>query len=147
MCEEKMTNGSAFPDSGLKVILTLTAVVLAVLGSGLLLVPNVVAALYGAAVSLDGTNAARTAGAAIFALGLLDWLSKRQEAGATTAVGVPVLFVWFLLKSVVAYLGVRNRVFDPFVGGTILFFDVLLAVIYGYYVFSMVLRAPRKQSE
>jgi hypothetical protein len=142
-----MINGSSSANSGLQAMLTLTTVVLAVLGSGLLLVPNVVAALYGAAVSTDGINAARTAGAAIFALGLLAWLSKRQASEKTNAVGVPVLFVWFLLKSVAAYLGVRNRVFNPFVGRTILFFDVLLAVIYGYYVFSMVLRAPKKQAE
>jgi hypothetical protein len=144
--EEYMTNGPASTKSGLSAILTLTALVLTVLGGGLLLVPNLVAALYGAAVSTDGTNAARTAGAAIFALGLLAWLSKRQKPG-TTAVGIPVLFVWFVLKSVVAYLGVRNCVFHPFVGRTILFFDVLLAVIYGYYVFSIVLRAPTREGQ
>ncbi len=96
-----------------------------------LLVLSLLAKWYVWAYLRDGTNAARTAGAAIFALGVLAWLSKRQEAGITTAVGIPVLFVWFVLKSVVACLGVRNPVFNPFVGRTILFFDILFAFVYG----------------
>jgi hypothetical protein len=139
--DESMTAGLPSMRWGLRAILTLTAVVLIVLGSGLILVPTVMARLYGAAVSLDGTNASRTAGAAIFSLGVLAWLSKRQEMGKTSAVGVPVLFVWFVLKSVVACIAVRGALFNPFVGRAILFFDVVLAVIYGYYFLSTALRA------
>jgi hypothetical protein len=130
--------------SGLKAVFTLTAVVLVALGSGLLLVPNGMAALYGAVVSTGGTNSGRIAGAAIIALGLLAWLSRKQELGKAAAVSIPVLFVWFVLKSAVAWLGVRDEVFNPVVGRTILFFDVLLAVIYGYYLWASFRREPRR---
>lgn len=129
-----MRNGQFSRGAGLKAILTITAVVLCVLGGGLLAAPREMATLYGAAVSTEGTNAARTAGAAIFALGVLAWLSRGESQGGISVLGVRVLFVWFVLKSVVAYLAVIYAVFDPFVGKTVLFFDVLLAVIYGYYV-------------
>jgi hypothetical protein len=133
--------------SGLRALLTLTAIVLAVLGGGLLLVPNLMAAFYGVPVTVDGTNAARTAGAAIFALGMLAWFSKRKEVGPTRAVSIPVLFVWFVLKSVVACLAVFNRVFDRSVGVTVLFFDVLLAAAYGYYLLSLFNPPPKCDRE
>ena len=119
---------------GLKVVLIVTAVVLVSLGSGLLFAPKVMASLYGTAISTDGTNASRTAGAAIFALGALAWVSKNQEPRLVNTVAVPILFLWFALKSFVAYLGVINHVFNPLMARTILFFDVLLAAIYGYYI-------------
>jgi hypothetical protein len=118
---------------GLRPILTLTACVLIFLGSGLLFAPGVMAGLYGTTVSVDGTNAARTAGAAVLALGVLAWLSRRPDIGGAGGVGVPVLFLWFALKSYVAYLGVRDGVFHPVAGRTILFFDVALAFVYGFY--------------
>jgi len=117
-------------------ILTLTAAVLLILASGLVMVPNVMGALYGTAVSPSGTSAARTAGAAIFSLCTLAWLSRKQEVGAVRTLAIQVLFVWFVLKSIVAYLAVANGVFNPFVGQAVLFFDVLLTIIYGYYFFS-----------
>jgi hypothetical protein len=132
-----MRIGPFSPGAGLKAVLTVTAVVLFALGGGLLAAPRAMATLYGAAVSAEGTNAARTAGAAIFALGVLAWLSRGESRDGSGALGVRVLFVWFVLKSVVAYLAVIHAVFDPFVGKTVLFSDVLLAVIYGYYLVSL----------
>ena len=85
--------------------------------------PRLMATLYGATVSADGTNAARTAGAAILALGLLAWRTRRHKIETARAIGIPVLFVWFVLKSVVASLGVMHRVFDPMIGATVLFFE------------------------
>jgi len=101
----------------LKAVLTITAVVLGVLGGGLLAAPRGMAVLYGAAVSTGGTNAARTAGAAIFALAMLAWPSRGESQGASNVLGGRVLFVWFVLKSVVAYLAVVSAAFDRSRGG------------------------------
>jgi len=93
------------------------------------------AELYGTAESIDGANAGRTAGAAIFALALLAWMSRRDAKEGRYTAGVTVLFVWFALKSCVAYVAVVDGVFHPIVGKTILFFDALLALTYGKLVF------------
>src|ERR1700730_14363726 len=55
----------------LTVTLTTTAVVLGVLGGGLLATPRLMASLHGAGVSSDGKNSGRTAGAAILGVGVL----------------------------------------------------------------------------
>ena len=47
---------------------------------------------------------------------------------------VPILFVWFLLKSIVAYLGLAAGVFQVSVGKTVFAFDVLLTIAYGYFL-------------
>jgi hypothetical protein len=124
-------------------VLTLTAFVLGVLGGGLAFAPRTMAHLYGTAVSIDGTNAGRTAGAAILALALLAWMSRRDVKEGKHTVGVTVLFVWFALKSVVAYVAVVDGVFHPVVGKMILFLDILLASIYGKLVFEEVLASRR----
>jgi len=111
-------------------LLTLIAVVLVVLGCGLLLAPAGMATLYGAETSAGGDNGSRMAGAAIVALGTLAWLSRRP---AYNALGVNVLFVWFALKSVVAWLAVRDHVFNAAVGWTVLCFDVFLALACGFF--------------
>ena len=115
--------------------------VLGMLGGGLFLVPRSVGALYGASASSNGTNAAQTAGAAIFALGILAWIGQRRGAGAAERIAVPVLFVWFGLKSVVAYVAVEQRLFYPTVGMTILIFDLLLAIVYGYFFSATIVEA------
>jgi hypothetical protein len=120
--------------AGLTIVLTLSAIVLGVLGGGLFAAPGRMAHLYGAAVSADGTNAGRTAGAAIFALAVLAWLSRAHVHDAGSAVGVPVLFVWFALKSLVAYVAVVEGAFNPIIGNMILLFDVLMAIVYGYFL-------------
>jgi len=66
-----MTNGLPVVPWKLKATLTLTAIVLIFLGSGLTFASHLMANLYGTPESLSGTNGARTAGAAIFALGTL----------------------------------------------------------------------------
>lgn len=62
----------------LKLTLLLTAVVLTALGSGLTFASHLMAHLYGTGETLSGTNGARTAGTAIFALGALAWIGTRQ---------------------------------------------------------------------
>jgi hypothetical protein len=113
----------------------LTAIVLTVLGSGLTFASHVLVTLYGTPESLSGTNGARTAGAAIFALGILAWAGTRQEMRVLRAVVIPVLFTWFVLKSVVAYLALTSGVFKAPVGRTVFVFDLVLAVVYGYFLF------------
>ena len=122
---------------GLRVVLTLTAVVLTVLGGGLTFANHWMAELYGATESIAGTNGSRTAGAAILALGLLAWTCRKQELRVVRATVVPVLSVWFVLKSIVAYSAVVANVFRAPVGQIIFAFDVALAVIYCYYFFLM----------
>jgi hypothetical protein len=126
-----MTSQSPTGRAELTAVLTLTAIVLGVLGGGLGFAPRTMAHLYGTAESIDGANASRTAGAAILALAVLAWMSRRDAKEGKHTVGVTVLFVWFVLKSVVAYVAVIDGVFHPIVGKMILFFDVLLALIYG----------------
>ncbi len=118
---------------GLKLILTITAVTLTVLGSGLMFATHRMAVLYGAAESISRTNAARTAGAAILALGILAWLGRNQEVKILRYAVIPVLFVWFLAKTVVAYLAIVNDVFKSGVGKIVFVFDLIFALIYGYY--------------
>jgi hypothetical protein len=117
----------------LKLILTITAVTLTVLGSGLMFATHRMAVLYGAAESISGTNAARTAGAAILALGILAWLGRNQEVMILRYTVIPVLFVWFLAKTVVAYLAMVNDVFKSGVGTIVFVFDLIFTLIYGYY--------------
>jgi len=81
---------------------------------------------------------------AILALGILAWLGRRQEAKALRTIVVPFLFVWFLVKSVVAYWAVANGAFEVTVGITVLVFDVILAAVYAYYFFVMVVTKPEK---
>lgn len=118
---------------GLKLILTITAVTLTVLGSGLMFATHRMGVLYGAAESISGTNAARTAGAAILALGILAWLGRNQEVKILRYAVITVLFVWFLAKTVVAYLAIVNDVFKSGVGTIVFVFDLIFALIYGYY--------------
>jgi hypothetical protein len=118
----------------LKFILTLTAITLTVLGGGLVFATHSMALLYGTAESVSGNNAARTAGAAILALGVLAWLGRSQEIKVLRHVVIPVLFIWFLAKSVVAYLALVNGVFKSGVGTIVFASDLILALIYSYYV-------------
>ena len=130
-----MRNGSPDVSWKLKLALLLTAVVLTGLGSGLTFASHLMAHLYGTEETLSGTNGARTAGAAICALGALAWFGTRQELKVLRAVVIPVLFTWFVLKSVVAYLALMAGVFKAPVGRTVLAFDLVLAVVYGYFLF------------
>jgi hypothetical protein len=124
---------------GLKATLVLTAVVLTVLGAGLTFANHWMAVLYGTAESVSGANASRTAGAAIMALGLLAWIGRRQEHKILRSVVVPTLFAWFCAKSAAAYLAVMDEAFRPAIGMTVFGFDVLLSVVYGYYLFVLIL--------
>jgi hypothetical protein len=130
-----MSNGLPILPGKLKAILVLSAIVLIVLGSGLVFASHWMAMLYGASESASGTNASRTAGAAILALGLLAWTGTRQEISVVRAVVIPVLFTWFMLKSIVAYLALVGGIFKASVGRTVFAFDLLLAIIYGYFLF------------
>jgi hypothetical protein len=141
-----MTNGVPVVPWKLKATLTLTAIVLIFLGSGLTFASHLMANLYGTPESLSGTNGARTAGAAIFALGTLAWAGTRQEMRVLRAVVIPVLFTWFVLKSVMAYLALTAGVFKAPVGRTVFAFDVVLAVAYGYFLFVGYAGAPRVAS-
>jgi hypothetical protein len=129
-----MTNGSPLLPGKLKVILVLSAIVLTVLGGGLVFASHGMARLYGTSESVSGTNTSRAAGAAVFALGLLAWTGTRQQMRVVRAVVIPVLFSWFVLKSIVAYLALAAGVFKPSVGRTVFAFDVLFAIIYGYFL-------------
>ena len=130
-----MTNELPVVAWKLKATLMLTAIVLTVLGSGLMFAPHFMAILYGTPESLSGTNGARTAGAAIIALGCLAWAGTRQKTSVLRATVIPVLFVWFVLKSVVAYLALAAGVFDGLVGRAVLAFDLLLASLFAYFLF------------
>jgi hypothetical protein len=117
----------------LKATLVVSAVVLVVLGSGLTFATHLMAVLYGTPESPSGSNAARTAGAAIIALGALAWIGRKQDMTVIRALVVPVLFVWFVLKSIAAYSAIIDGIFKVPVGRTVFISDVLLAIIYGYY--------------
>ncbi|MBV9885424.1 MAG: hypothetical protein JO119_02650 [Acidobacteria bacterium] len=127
----------------LKVTLAVTATVLIGLGSGLIFATHRMANLYGTAESTAGNNAARTAGAAIFALGILAWLAKKCEASMVRNVVIPVIFAWFLLKSVVAYLAFVGGVFKAPVALTVLSFDVTLTAIYAYFLLAKQVEPPQ----
>ena len=129
-----MTNGLPLLPRTLKAVLVLSAIVLNALGGGLVFASHWIARLYGASESISGTNASQTAGAAILALGILAWIGARQEMRVVRAAVVPILFVWFLLKSIVAYLGLAAGVFQVSVGKTVFAFDVLLTIAYGYFL-------------
>jgi hypothetical protein len=129
-----MTNRSPLLPGKLKAILILSAIVLTVLGGALVFASHWMARLYGTSESVSGTNASRTAGAAVFALGLLAWTGTRHQMRVVRTVVIPVLFTWFVLKSIVAYLALASGVFEPSVGRTVFAFDVLFAIIYGYFL-------------
>jgi len=139
-----MTNTSSRPPSMLKSIVTLTGLVLVVLGGGLAFASHWMAKLYGTTESVSGTNASRTARAAILALGILAWLGKKQDVKVLRTTVVPVLFVWFLVKGVVAYWAVANGAFEAGPGIAVLVFDAILAAAYAYYFFVMVVAKPEK---
>ena len=122
-------NGVVLPKM-LYAVLILTAVVLTVLGAGLTFANHQMAVLYGAEESIAGTNGSRTAGAAILALGVLTWIGSRQPLQVVRAAVLPVLTVWFVLKSAVAYSGLMTGVFKPPVAWTVFVLDMLLAVVY-----------------
>jgi hypothetical protein len=128
----------------LRFILTLTAITLTALGSGLVFATHRMAVLYGTAESISGTNAARTAGAAILALGILAWLGRNQEVKVLRYAVIPVLFVWFLAKTVVAYLAVVNGAFKSGVGTIVFAFDLIFTLIYGYYFLKICWPAKRE---
>ena len=119
----------------LKATLTVSAVVLIILGSGLMFATHLMAAWYGTAESPAGNNAIRTAGAAILALGVLAWIGKKQDMAVIRALIIPILFIWFSLKSIVAYLALMDSVFRAPAGRAGFVCDVVLALIYGYYFF------------
>ncbi len=123
------------PPPMLKATLVVSAVVLIVLGCGLTFATHLMAVLYGTPESPSGTNAARTAGAAILALGALAWIGRKQDMTVIRGLVIPILLVWFALKSIVAYMALMNGIFKEPVGRTIVVCDVVLAIIYGYYFF------------
>jgi hypothetical protein len=92
--------------------------------------------LYGTSESVSGTNASRTAGAAILALGVLAWTGARQQMPVVRNVVIPVLFIWFVLKSFVACLGMVAGVFQVPVGRTVFALDALLTLVFGYFLFA-----------
>jgi hypothetical protein len=132
-----MNNGSRAVPLGLRVTLAISAIVLVVLGGGLVFATHWMSNLYGTTESIAGDNAARTAGAAIFALGILAWLGNRRDATALRNIVLPVMFTRFLLKSVVAYSAFAGHVFKAPVAMTVLFFDVALSVLYGYFLIAI----------
>jgi hypothetical protein len=140
-----MRNGLPVVAWKLKATLMLTVIVLIVLGSGLMFATHLMAILYGTPESLSGTNGARTAGAAIIALGSLAWAGTRQEIRVLRATVIPVLFVWFVLKSVIAYLALATGVFEAPVGRAVLAFDLLLAILYGYFLFVSWVEPARRE--
>ena len=131
-----MTNKLPALPASLKATLVFCAIVLMVLGGGLMFASHWMARLYGTSESVSGTNASRTAGAAILALGVLAWTGARQQMPVVRTVVIPALFIWFVLKSFVAYLGMVAGVFKAPVGRTVFALDALLALVFGYFLFA-----------
>ena len=130
-----MSGGSRAIPLGLKVTLTFSAIILVSLGSGLVFATHWMASLYGTTESTAGNNAVQMAGAAIFALGILAWLGKGYEPRVVRNIVLPVMFIWFLLKSVVAYTAFIAGIFKAPVGLTILLCDVTLTAVYAGFLF------------
>lgn len=132
-----MPDNSMIVPLRLRITLALSAIVLIALGTGLVFATHWMSLLYGAQESIGGNNGARMAGAAIVALGILAWIGKGFDLSVVRRVVIPVLFVWFALKSVVAWLALTGGVFKPPVALTVLLLDLVLALIYGYYLIAI----------
>jgi hypothetical protein len=117
----------------LRVTLTISGFVLITLGAGLTFVPHFMAVLYGSHEASVGSSGARMAGAAIAALGVLAWVGRKQKPDIIESLVVPVLAVWFVLKTLVAYLALVEGVFELWVGRSVFILDLLLALVYCYF--------------
>jgi hypothetical protein len=61
-------------------------------------------------------------------------VSVGHDTRVVRSVVLPVLFIWFMLKSVIAYSALVGGAFKVPVARTILVFDVVLTVVYGYFL-------------
>lgn len=112
----------------LRPLLTVTAVVMMLFGSGFILVPEQVFSLYGVSLDASGAMLAHVAGAAVLSLGLLAWLTRQAEkAAARTA--LVALLCFFLLKTTVTVLAQLGGVFNM-LGWSIVALDALLLLGY-----------------
>ena len=94
----------------MKLLLSITAIVEAVAGITLLLIPSVAAsALLGVPLNTpDGLVTARIAGAALIALAIACWQARNGERGSpATGVVQAMLFYNFVAAIVLVYAGIR----------------------------------------
>jgi small basic protein len=94
----------------MKLLLSITAIVEAVAGITLLLIPTVAAsALLGVPLNTpDGLVTARVAGAALIALAVACWQARKGERGSpATGVVQAMLFYNFVAAMVLVYAGIR----------------------------------------
>ena len=94
----------------MKLLLSITAIVEAVAGLTLLLIPTVAAsALLGVPLDTpDGLVTARIAGAALVALAVACWQARNGERGSpATGVVQAMLFYNFVAAMVLVYAGIR----------------------------------------
>ncbi len=94
----------------MKLLLILAAVIEAVAGLGLLLIPTVaVSALLGAALdTATGLAAGRIAGAALVALAIACWQARNGERGSSaTGLVEAMSFYNFAVAMVLVYAGIR----------------------------------------
>src|SRR6476659_11254010 len=94
----------------MKLLLSITAIVEAVAGITLLLIPSVAAsALLGVPLNTpDGLVTARIAGAALMALAVACWRARNGERGSSaTGVVEAMLFYNFVAAMVLVYAGIR----------------------------------------
>jgi len=94
----------------MKLLLSVTAIVEAVAGVTLLLIPTVAAsALLGVPLNTpDGLVTARVAGAALIALAVACWQARNGERGSpATGVVQAMLFYNFVAAMVLVYAGIR----------------------------------------
>jgi len=94
----------------MKLLLSITAIVEAIAGLTLLLIPTVAAsALLGVPLNTpDGLVTARIAGAALIALAVACWQARNGERGSpATGVVQAMLFYNFVAAMVLVYAGIR----------------------------------------
>ena len=118
----------------LNTLFTITGVVMIFFGGGFILLPTMVFSMYGVTLDANGIMLAHVAGAAVFALGVLAWLFRKNSDIQTGRWAATTLFTFFVIKTIVTLLAQLDGVFNV-MGWSIVALDTLFVLGYVYFLF------------
>lgn len=118
----------------LKIILVINAIVVAVFGIALVLIPAQLLSLYGITVDTPLKYMAQLFGAALIGFAVLTWSARNSsDSGACRAI-ILALFVTAAIGCIVAVLGALAGFMNPLSWSTVAIY-LFFAAVFGYFQF------------
>jgi len=119
----------------LKIILVINAIVVAIFGIALVLIPAQLLSLYGITVDTSLKYMAQLFGAALIGFAVLTWSARNSsDSGARRAI-ILALFVTAAIGCIVAVLGALAGFMNPLSWSTVAIY-LFFAAVFGYFQFA-----------